>query len=76
MIVMSKHKLARLLAIVFITLLGTISIMMVPFLFARGNMKWSEFSGSIELLLLFLCIGLVVGAVSYVILKLFQGSNH
>lgn len=76
MIVMDMRELARLCAIVFVTVLGTIAITLVPFLFADGVMEWVEFLGNIKHLLFFLGIGVVVGAVTYVILNLFQGSKH
>ncbi|WP_165216077.1 hypothetical protein [Schaalia sp. ZJ1691] len=79
---MDKNKLVRLLAIVSITILGTIVIALIPFLFAEGI--WErveffddiEFFGDIKFLLLFLGVGLITGGVAYAILKLFQGSDH
>ena len=70
---MDSHKLAKLLAIVSVTLLGAIAITMIPFLFDGEFMKALWLSGDIELLALLLGIGLVVGVVSYVVLKLLHG---
>lgn len=73
---MDKRNIVRLYTIVAATAVGTIAITLVPFLFAEETKEWEEFSSSIKLLLLYLSIGLIVGAAAYIILKLFQGSNH
>ena len=63
---MDKQKLARLSAIVSITLLGAIAIIMIPLLFGEDHATMH----SIKLLALFLGIGLAIQAISYATLKL------
>ncbi|MGQ4532562.1 hypothetical protein ACUIAC_04685 [Dermabacteraceae bacterium P13138] len=69
---MDKQKLARLSAIVSITLLGAIAIVMTPFLFGGDNTT----AHTLKLLALLLGIGLVIEVISYVTLKLLHKSDQ
>ncbi|MGQ4576390.1 hypothetical protein ACUH93_08280 [Dermabacteraceae bacterium P7006] len=69
---MDKQKLARLSAIVSITLLGAIAIVMIPFLFDGDNTT----THTLKLLALLLGIGLVIEVISYVTLKLLHKSEQ
>lgn len=76
MILMNTQLLARVLAIVSITLLGTIAIAMTPLLFESNRDYDTAINSHIEFLVPLLGIGLVVGVISYLVLNLIHRSSQ
>lgn len=73
---MQIHKLARLLAVVSITLLGTLAVLVTPSLFDRWPVESVIDSSDTWLQGLLIGGGIIVAAVSYLVLKLLTRSDR